>query len=91
MESHPGKGVMKEEKFPNTRKPSHQQVCGEFWNLKGQHNREGKKKRSSVGLARPPEGSDNTPPLSVPLCVSSQLSFPPPPSLALGAVPHGGN
>ena len=41
MESHPGKGVMKEEKFPNTRKPSHQQVCGEFWNLRGQHNQEG--------------------------------------------------
>ena len=77
------KGVMKEEKFPNTRKPSHQRVCGEFWNLRGQHNREGKKKKTSrVGLARPPEGSDSTPPLSVPLCVSSQLSFPPPPSLA---------
>ena len=23
METHPGEGVMKEEKFPNTRKPSH--------------------------------------------------------------------
>ena len=34
---------MKEEKFPNTRKPSHWQVCGEFWNLQGQHNQEGKK------------------------------------------------
>ena len=33
METHPGEGVVKEEKFPNTRKPSHQQVCGEFWNL----------------------------------------------------------
>ena len=31
---------MNEEKFPNTRKPSHQQVCGEFWNLRGQHNSE---------------------------------------------------
>ena len=29
MEIHPGKGVLKE-KFPNTRKPSHRQVCGEF-------------------------------------------------------------
>ena len=31
-------GVVKEEKFPNTRKPFHQWVCGEFWNLRGQHN-----------------------------------------------------
>ena len=35
---------MKEEKFPNSRKPYHQQVCGEFWNLKRQHNQEGEKK-----------------------------------------------
>ena len=34
---------MKEEKFPNTRKPSHRRVCWEFWNLGGQHNREEKK------------------------------------------------
>ena len=34
---------MKEEKIPNARK-SHQRVCGEFWNLGGQHNWEGKKK-----------------------------------------------
>ena len=47
MESHPRKGVMKEEKFPNTRKPSHQRVCGEFWTLRGQHNREGKKKKTN--------------------------------------------
>ena len=42
METHPGEGVMKEEKVPNTRKPSHQWVCGEFWNLRGQHNGEEK-------------------------------------------------
>ena len=36
METHPGEGVVKEEKFPNTRKPSHKQVCEEFWNLRGQ-------------------------------------------------------
>ena len=30
MESHPREGVVKEEKCPNTRKPSHQWVCGEF-------------------------------------------------------------
>ena len=47
MEIHPGEGVVKEEKFPNTRKPSHQQVCGEFWNLRGQHNQEGEKKKST--------------------------------------------
>ena len=43
MEIRPGEGVVK--KFPNTMKPSHQQVCGEFWNLREQHNQEGKKKK----------------------------------------------
>ena len=43
METHPREGVVKEEKFPNTRKPSHWWVCGEFWNLRGQHNQEGEK------------------------------------------------
>ena len=32
------------EKFPNSRKSCHRWVYGEFWNLRGQHNREGKKK-----------------------------------------------
>ena len=45
METRPGEGVVKE-KFPNTRKPSHQRVCGEFWNLRGQLNREGKINKS---------------------------------------------
>ena len=44
MEIRPGEGVVK--KFPNTMKPSHQQVCGEFWNLREQHNQEGKKKNT---------------------------------------------
>ena len=44
METHPEEGVMKEEKIPNTRKPSHWQVCGEFWNLRRQHNQEEIKK-----------------------------------------------
>ena len=35
-------GVMKVDKFPNTRKPSHWPVCEEYWNLRGQHNREKK-------------------------------------------------
>ena len=37
---------MKEEKFPNSRKPSHQQVCGEFWNLREQHNWEEKQNKT---------------------------------------------
>ena len=37
---------MKEEKFPHSRKPSHRWVCGEFCNLRGQHNWEKKKKRT---------------------------------------------
>ena len=35
------------EKFPNTRKPSYQWVCGKVWNLGGQYNWEGKKKREN--------------------------------------------
>ena len=42
MELHPRKGVLKREKFPNTRKHSHCQVCGEAWKHRGQHNREEK-------------------------------------------------
>ena len=48
METHPLQGVIK--KFPNTRKPSHQQVCGEFWYLRGQHNQEEKKKTAKEYL-----------------------------------------
>ena len=44
METCPEKGVMKEEKFPHNRKPSHRWVCGEFWNLRRQHNWEKRKK-----------------------------------------------
>ena len=44
MKTCPREGVVKEEKLPNTRKPSHHRVYGEFGNLKGQHNQEGKKK-----------------------------------------------
>ena len=36
-ETCPGEGIMKEEKVPYSRKPSHSKVCGEFWNLRGQH------------------------------------------------------
>ena len=41
-ETYPGEGAVK--KLPNTRKLFHQQVCGEFWNLRGQHNQEEKNK-----------------------------------------------
>ena len=47
METHPGEGVLKE-KFPNTRRPSHWPVCGDFWNLRRQHNREGKTKKPQI-------------------------------------------
>ena len=47
---------MKEEKFPNTRKPSHQRVCGEFWNLRVQHNWEGKKPPQIMCLTATPSG-----------------------------------
>ena len=47
METGPGEGVVKEEKLPNSRKPSHRWVCGEFWNLRGQHNLEGEKKKKT--------------------------------------------
>ena len=40
VETHPREGVIKE-KFPHSRKPSHRWVCGEFWNLREQHNWEG--------------------------------------------------
>ena len=42
---------MKEEKFPNTRKSSHWQVCGEFWNLRGQYNWKGKNKKEPTDHA----------------------------------------
>ena len=43
VETPPGEGVVKEEKFPHNRKPSHRQVSGELWNLRGQHNQKKKK------------------------------------------------
>ena len=46
METHSGEEVLKEKKFPHSRKPSHRRVCGEFWNLRGQHNQERKKKNT---------------------------------------------
>ena len=48
METHPWEGVMKEDKLPHSRKPSHRWVCGELWNLRGQQNREEKKKAHRI-------------------------------------------
>ena len=62
MEICPREGVVKEEKFPNTRKPSHWQVCGEFWNLRAQHNWEENKNKKSTDY--------------VPNCNSHQRSSP---------------
>ena len=42
-EFRPGKGVLKREKFPNTRKPSHCRICAELWKHRGQHKRKKKK------------------------------------------------
>ena len=41
-ELHPGKGALKREKFPNTRKPSNCRICAEPWKHRGQHKREEK-------------------------------------------------
>ena len=38
-------GVVKEEQFPHSKKPSHRRACGEFCNLGGQHNQEKKTKK----------------------------------------------
>ena len=43
---------MKKEKCPNIRKPSHRQACGEFWNLRGQHNQKKKKKTKNPQITR---------------------------------------
>ena len=53
METCPRKGVEKEEKFPNTRKPSHSRVCGEFWNLREQHNPDEKITKLNPGRSSP--------------------------------------
>ena len=52
METHPGEGVMKEENFPHSRKPSYRRVCGELWNLRGQHDREKKTKTKTTHRIR---------------------------------------
>ena len=41
-------GVMKEEKFPHSRKLSHRHACREFWDLRGQHNQEEEKKKKKT-------------------------------------------
>ena len=48
----PREGVITEEKFPNSRKPSHQWVYGEFWNLRAQHNWEAKTKQNTEYMSK---------------------------------------
>ena len=45
VETFSGGGVMKEEKFPHNRKPSHRHFSREFWNLRGQNNQKEKRKK----------------------------------------------
>ena len=54
METHPGEGVVKEERFPNSREPSHRQVDGEFWNLKSQQSQVKKGERKNMCLTATP-------------------------------------
>ena len=64
METCPGEGVMKEEKFPHNRKPSHRWVCGEFWNLRRQRNWEREKKKKKKPTEYTPNrncGTENFP------------------------------
>ena len=44
-EFRPRKGVLKREKFPNTRKPFHCRICAELWKHRGQHKREEKRNK----------------------------------------------
>ena len=45
MDTHLGEGVVKGEKFQNTRKPSHWWVCGSFGVSEGNVSRKRKKKK----------------------------------------------
>ena len=58
MEICPGEGVVKEEKFPNTRKPSHWWVCGEFGISEGNITRRKTKqnKTQNMHLTATPSG-----------------------------------
>ena len=44
---------MKEEKFRNTRKPSHWWICEEFWTLRGQRNWEEKNPQNTCLTSTP--------------------------------------
>ena len=52
-ELRPSKGVLKREKFPNTRKHSHCWVCAEPWKHRGQHNREEKLNNQNPQITSP--------------------------------------
>ena len=53
MEFRPRKAVLKREKFPNTRKPSHCRIWSKLWKHRGQHKREGKKKKKKIADCEP--------------------------------------
>ena len=48
--THPGEGIVNEVKLLPSGKPSHRQVCGEFWNLRRQHNWEKENKIQNMSL-----------------------------------------
>ena len=51
MDTHLGEGVVKGEKFQNTRKPSHWWVCGSFGVSEGNVSRKRKKKKKKQEYA----------------------------------------
>ena len=65
MENHTGEGVVKEEKFTNTRKPSQRHVCGEFWNLRGQRQFSSVQSLSRVRLFATPWNTAHQASLSI--------------------------
>ena len=50
MQTRPEEGVVKEEKCPNSSKPPHRPVCGEFWNLRVQNIQEKTKTKTEYKL-----------------------------------------
>ena len=87
METRPGEGVVKEEKFPHSRKPSHRRVCGEFWHLRGKHNWEGKKGKKQTNKQTQNTCLTTTASERVSWCLETSLLWLPPqggsPSLTL--------
>ena len=53
MGTHPGEGVVKEEVSKHQETLSPADLWGEFWNLRGHHNREEKKTQNTCLTATP--------------------------------------